>query len=385
MTQKSYYDILGISKGASADEIKKAYRRLAMKFHPDRNQNNKEAESKFKEVQEAYAVLSDDKKRSLYDQLGHENFENAAKNGGAGAHGFSGGFGGFENVGDIFGDIFGNIFNEARSGERKSNRATRGHDLLVGVKITLEESVFGVTKIINIQRLANCHECGGSGARKGSKPEKCKHCHGSGQIHLQQGFFSIQQTCPSCRGAGEVIADPCTNCHGRGQNRIAKKLSIKIPAGIDNGDRVRLGGEGNAGTHGAATGDLYVEVTVMPHKIFRRNGLDLHCDLPITFTSATLGDEYEIPTLDGKVKLKIPAETQSGKVLRLSGKGIKGLRGGLGDLFCTIKIETPINLDNEQKELLRKFDELLAKDRKKHSPLSRNWFNTVRDFFTKFS
>ena len=383
MTKKNYYEVLGVKKEASGDEIKKAYRRLAMKFHPDRNQNNKEAENKFKKIQEAYAVLSDEKKRSLYDQLGHENFESAVK--GGGAQGFSGGFSGFENVGDIFGDIFGNIFNEARRGGGGARHASRGQDLLVGLKITLEESVFGTNGIVNIQHMINCHGCNGSGAQKGSKPEKCKHCNGSGQVHMQQGFFAIQQTCPVCHGAGEIIANPCLDCHSRGQVKISKKLSVKVPAGIDNGDRIRLGGEGNAGLHGASAGDLYVEITILPHKIFRRNGLDLHCELPITFTSAALGNEYEMPTLEGKVKLKVPPETQSGKVMRLSGKGIKGIRGGLGDLYCTINIETPVNLDNEQKELLRRFDDLLAKDRKKHSPISRSWFSGVKDFFAKFA
>ena len=381
--KKNYYEILGVTKDTSNDEIKKAYRRLAMKFHPDRNQNDKEAESKFKEIQEAYAVLSDEKKRSLYDRLGHENFANATR--GGGTQGFSSDFSGFENVGDIFGDIFGNIFNEARRGSGGARQASRGQDLLVGLEITLEESVFGTNSVVNIRHTINCHECNGSGTKKGSKPEKCKHCNGSGQVHMQQGFFAIQQTCPICHGDGEIITNPCLDCHGKGQVKISKKLSVKIPAGIDSGDRIRLSGEGNAGLHGAAAGDLYVEITVLPHKIFRRNGLDLHCELPITFANAALGSEYEIPTLEGKVKLKIPPETQAGKVMRLAGKGVKGFRGGLGDLYCTIHIETPINLDNEQKELLRRFDDLLAKDRKKHSPIAPSWFSGIKDFFAKFA
>lgn len=381
--KKSYYDTLGVTKDASGDEIKKAYRRLAMKFHPDRNPNNKSAENKFKEIQEAYAVLSDDKKRSLYDQLGPDGFENAAQ-GGAGPGGYSG----FTNASDIFGDfgdIFGDIFGGARGGNGGGReRRGRGNDLITNIKISLENAVFGVTTTIQLSRLANCEECGGTGARKGTKATTCKTCGGRGQLYIQQGFFSIQQPCHACQGTGEVIADPCPKCHGRGQEQVAKTLSVKIPPGVDDGDRVRLTGEGNAGYHGAPAGDLYVQISVLPHKIFRREGLDLYCEVPITFLGAALGEEYEIPTLDGKVKLKIPAETQSGKVLRLSGKGIKGLRGGQGHLFCKVTVETPINLSNEQKEALSKFDELLAKDRKKHSPIAKGWFESVKDFFSKF-
>jgi molecular chaperone DnaJ len=384
MAKKDYYEILGVAKGASGDEIKKSYRRLAMKFHPDRNPNNKEAENKFKEIQEAYATLSDDKKRALYDQLGPDGFENATR-GGGGPGGFNG-FGGFENVGDIFGDIFGDVFGNARGGDaRQKNRSQRGHDLIFNIRIKLEEAVFGTTTTIKIPQLVSCEECGGVGARKGSKPVKCKTCGGSGQLYIQQGFFSIQQTCHVCHGAGETIADPCPKCYGKGQNQIQKTLSVKIPAGVDDGDRIRLVGEGNAGSRGAPAGDLYVQIAIEPHKIFRREGLDLYCEVPITFSGAALGEEYEIPTLEGKVKLKISSETQSGKVLRLAGKGIKGVHGGQGHLFCRVVVETPINLNSEQKEALRKFDELLAKDRKKHSPISKGWFESVKDFFGKFA
>ena len=385
MAKRDYYDILGVAKGASSDDIKKSYRRLAMKLHPDRNPNDKSSENKFKEVQEAYSVLSDDKKRSLYDQLGPENFEKASQGGGAGPDGFNG-FSGFENVGDIFGDIFGDVFGNARGGNsRQRSRSQRGQDLIINIKIKLEEAVFGATTMIKVPQSINCEECGGSGARKGSKPVKCTTCGGSGQLYIQQGFFSIQQTCHVCHGVGETISDPCPKCHGRGQEQIQKTLSVKIPAGVDDGDRIRLAGEGNAGSRGAPSGDLYVQIIVEPHKIFKRDGLDLYCEVPVTFAGAALGEEYEIPTLEGKVKLKIPAETQSGKVLRLSGKGVKGMRGGQGHLFCKIVVETPVNLSSEQKEILRKFDELLAKDRKKHSPIAKGWFESIRDFFGKFA
>ena len=378
---KDYYKILGVEKSATADEIKKAYRRLAMKLHPDRNPGNKEAENQFKEVQEAYAVLSDEKKKALYDQLGPDGFANAAQGGGAGAGGFSG----FENVGDIFGDLFGDIFGAARGG-RGPRPPARGDDLLTRVRITLEEAALGCTKSVKIPQMVHCSECGGSGARKGTKPEKCKQCGGRGQVYMQQGFFSVQQTCHVCHGTGEVIRDPCSKCHGAGRVQLQKTLSVKIPAGVDDGDRVRLAGEGNAGEVGAPVGDLYVEIEVAEHPIFKREGLDLRCEIPISFVSAALGDDAcEVPTLKGKVKLKIPEGTQSGKIFRLSGQGVRGVRGGCGDLYCVVHVETPVKLNAEQKELLRKFEESLAKDQKQHSPLARTWLDRVKDFFAKFN
>ncbi|HBS51381.1 MAG TPA: molecular chaperone DnaJ, partial [Coxiellaceae bacterium] len=303
---------------------------------------------------------------------------------GAGAAGFEG-MGGV-NFSDVFGDIFGDIFGARGGGDpRKRERAERGHDLITNIRIRLEEAVHGTESTIKVPQMVNCEECGGTGSRKGTKPVTCKTCGGSGQVYIQQGFFSIQQTCHACHGAGEVISDPCHKCHGKGQTQIQKTLSVKIPAGVDDGDRVRLTGEGNAGYRGAPSGDLYVQITVEPHKIFKREGLDLYCDVPVTFVGAALGEEYEIPTLEGKVKLKIPAETQSGKMLRLAGKGIKGMRGGHGNLFCRVVVETPINLSSEQKEVLHKFDELLSKDRKKHSPIAKGWFDAVKDFFGKFA
>jgi molecular chaperone DnaJ len=387
MAKKDYYEVLGVSKNVPAEEIKKAYRRLAMKHHPDRNPNNKEAENKFKEIQEAYSVLSDEKKRPLYDQLGPDGFESATRGGGGGQGGYGGfeGFNGFADASDVFGDIFGNIFGGARSGRREQAHDNRGYDLVTNIKITLEEAVHGTTTTIKVPQMVHCEECGGTGARKGTKPVTCKTCGGSGQLYIQQGFFSIQQTCHACRGAGKIIADPCGKCHGSGQIQLQKTLSVKIPPGIDNGDRIRLSGEGNAGLHGAPAGDLYVQVAIKPHKFFKREGLDLYCEIPVTFAAAALGDEYELPTLEGKIKLKIQPETQSGNMLRLSGKGIKGIHGGHGDLFCKIIIETPVNLNPEQKEALRKFDDLLAKDRKKHSPMAKGWFDAIKDFFGKFA
>lgn len=383
MAKKDYYEILGVEKSATADEIKKAYRRLAMKYHPDRNPGDKSAEAKFKEANEANEVLSDPKKRAAYDQFGHAGVDPSM---GGGQGGF-GGFSGFAGAEDIFGDIFGNIFGGGGRGRGRSGRtrAERGADLAYGIKISLEEAVSGTTTTIKVPHFSACSECKGSGARKGTSPTTCKTCGGSGQVYLQQGFFSLQQPCPECRGRGQVITDPCPKCHGQGRIREEKTLQVKIPAGVDNGDRIRLGGEGDAGSNGAPPGDLYVEVAIKPHKIFRRDDLDLHCEVPITFVAAALGDELEIPTIDGKVKLKIPPETQSGKIFKLRGKGVRGIHGGLGDLLCTVVVETPINLSAEQKELLTKFDESLAKDRKKHSPMAKGWFDSVKDFFGKFA
>jgi molecular chaperone DnaJ len=379
MAKKDYYEILGVERGASADEIKKSYRRLAMKYHPDRNPGDKSAENKFKEIQEAYTVLSDDKKRQMYDQLGHEGFAQASQGGGAGGFGGFGGFNGFGNMGDVFGDIFGDIFGGGRGGGRE--RHQRGQDLLAKVTISLEDAVHGTTTSLKMSHLVDCDECHGSGAKKGTKPTTCKTCGGRGQVYMQQGFLSIQQTCHVCHGTGQVISDPCTKCHGQGRAQVQTTLEVKIPPGVDDGDRIRLAGEGDAGFHGAPRGDLYVQIHIKPHSIFKRQELDLYCEIPITFIVATLGEELEIPTLDGKVKLKIPPETQTGKMFRLRGKGVKGVHGGQGDLFCRVIIETPVNLNNEQKELLHKFEQALAKDNKNHSPMARTWFDNVKEFF----
>lgn len=386
MSKKDYYEILGVAKSASEEEIKKAYRKLAMKYHPDRNQDadKASAEKKFKEISEAYEVLSDAKKRSMYDQLGHAGFKQSTE----GGAGFGGGFnaGGF-NFDDIlknaFGDSFGDIFGERRRGGGRP-QGEDGRDLLYRLTLTLEEAVKGVTKNIDVQTFIACDKCHGSGAKPGSTPKKCKECGGVGQVYMQQGFFSIQQTCPACRGRGTIITDICPNCRGEGRIRSQKTLAVKIPAGIDTGDRIRLAGEGEAGVQGGSTGDLYVEIEVLNHDIFQRDGINLYCEVPISFATATLGAEIEVPTLDGKIKLKIPAETQTNKLFRLRGKGVKSARSStIGDIICRVIVETPVNLNREQKELLEKLYDSLAKDSTNHNPQTGSWFEKVKRFFEK--
>jgi len=373
MAKRDYYEILGVSRNASQEELKKAYRKLAMKYHPDRNPGDQKAEEHFKEAKEAYEVLADERKRAAYVQFGHAGVE--------GAGGFGGGAGGF-NFNDIFGDIgdlFGDMFGGRRTGGR--SHAQRGADLRYNLELTLEQAIHGTSVEIKIPTLTNCEECNGSGARKGSNPTTCTTCNGMGQVRIQQGFFTIQQTCPTCHGEGKVITNPCKKCHGHGRLQHTKTLSVKIPAGVDEGDRIRLAGEGEAGTQGGETGDLYVQVSIKQHAIFTREGNHLHCEVPISFVTAAMGGEVEVPTLDGTVNLHIPAETQSGKILRLRGKGVKSLRNGLtGDLFCCVMVETPINLTGKQKELLREFaNTLQAKN--DHTPQSASWFTNVKKFF----
>ncbi len=378
MSKKDYYELLGISKSAQADEIKKAYRKLAMKYHPDRNPDNKDAEAKFKECKEAYEVLSNSEKRARYDQFGHAGVDSSMGGGGPGGAGFGGGFD------DVFGDIFGDIFGGARGGRGGGrSRAQRGADLKYDLSITLEEAVHGVTKDIQIPTLVNCGKCKGSGAKAGSKKTTCSTCAGAGSVRMQQGFFSVTQTCPQCHGEGEMIADPCAPCHGQGRLRDSKTLSVKIPAGVDSGDRIRLAGEGEAGAMGGPTGDLYVEMHITPHAIFERDDNNLYCEIPINFTTAALGGEIEVPTLSGKVKLKIPAETQSGKLFRLRGKGVKALRStAIGDLMCRVMVETPVNLDAKQKEVLQALQQSLDVNPGKHSPKSKSWFDKAKRFFS---
>jgi molecular chaperone DnaJ len=370
MQQRDYYEILGVSRHADDAEIKKAYRKLAMKLHPDRNPDDKDAEEKFKEVQRAYAILSDKHKRASFDQFGHAGVEGAAAGGG--------GFGGF---GDMFEDIFENIFTAGRGHQRQS-RAQRGNDLQYNVQLTLEEAAKGKQIEITVPRHSACVSCDGTGAKKGSKPINCGTCEGAGQVRVQQGFFSIQQTCPSCHGQGQIVVDPCTDCHGHGRTRESKKLTVKIPSGVDNGDRVRLTGEGEGGVYGGGSGDLYVQVSVKTHDIFERHENDLHCEVPIQFTTAALGGSIEVPTLEGRVTLKIPAETQTGKTLRLRGKGIKSIRSHApGDLMCMVVVETPVNLSREQIDLITQLQDSLEGGKTNHSPKSRSWFDSVKKFF----
>ncbi len=374
MSKRDYYEVLGVSRTATTVEIKKAYRRLAMKYHPDRNPGDKEAEARFKEVKEAYEVLSDDQKRAAYDQFGHAGVGAGAGAGGAGA---GSGFGG-ASFSDIFGDVFGDIFG---GGGRGTHRAWRGSDMQYNLELTLEEAVQGTTVKIRVPTQVTCEACGGTGAKKGTAPKTCTTCGGVGQVRLQQGFFIAQQTCPTCHGQGVMIEHPCPACHGHGRVRDHKTLSVKVPPGVDSGDRIRLAGEGEPGEKGGPPGDLYVQIRVKPHPIFERDDADLRCEMPIPITTAALGGELEVPTLDGKVVLKIPAGTQTGKVFRIRGKGVRPVRGGPpGDLLCQVVVETPVNLNEEQKELLRKLEESLGKGGSRHSPNSSSWLDRVKNF-----
>ncbi|MCG8428504.1 MAG: molecular chaperone DnaJ [Chromatiales bacterium] len=377
MSKRDYYEVLGVSKNASEAELKKAYRRLAMKYHPDRNSGDgaEEAEKSFKEAKEAYEVLSDAQKRTAYDQFGHAGVDPSMGGGGPGGFG-----GGNANFSDIFGDVFGDIF--GGGGGRGGSRVHRGADLRYNLQLSLEDAVAGTTVKIRVPTMVKCNVCSGTGAKKGSKPKTCDTCGGHGQVRMQQGFFSVQQTCPTCHGKGSVITDPCSACHGVGRVEQHKTLSVKVPPGVDTGDRIRLAGEGEAGENGGPSGDLYVQVQVKEHEIFSREDNHLFCEVPISFVTAALGGELEVPTLDGKVKLKIPAGTQSGKLFRMRGKGVKPVRGGaVGDLLCRVMVETPVNLTDKQKELLRQLEESMQGSVEKHSPHSTTWVDGVKKFF----
>jgi molecular chaperone DnaJ len=371
MAKRDYYEILGVSKDVSAAELKKAYRRVAMKFHPDRNSDDPNAEEKFKEANEAYEVLSDDQKRGAYDRYGHAGVDQQAGMGGGGGANFS----------DIFGDVFGDIFGGGGGGRGRGGPA-RGSDLRYNLDLSLEEAVKGTSVQIKVPTLVSCKTCDGSGAKAGSKPMTCGTCAGHGQVRMQQGFFSVQQTCPTCRGRGTLISDPCKSCHGQGRVEETKTLSVKVPAGVDTGDRIRLSGEGEAGADGGPTGDLYVQVSVRKHDIFQRDGADLYCEVPIDFVDAAIGGELEVPTLDGRVKLKVPAETQTGKLFKLRGKGVTPVRGGaVGDLLCRVVVETPVGLNAKQKELLKEFQATMKGG--KFSPKQSSWFDGVKKFFNE--
>jgi molecular chaperone DnaJ len=374
MSKRDYYEVLGVAKEAAEADIKKAYRRLAMKHHPDRNPGNPEAESSFKECKEAYEILSDGDKRAAYDRFGHAGV--------SGAQGGAGGFSAGDAFSDLFGEVFGDIFGAGRRGGR--NQVFRGADLRYELELSLEQAVAGDSIDLELPTQVECTRCAGKGAEPGTSPTTCKTCGGAGQVRIAQGFFSIQQTCPNCGGAGSQIERPCRECSGRGRVRKVKTLKVKVPAGVDNGDRIRLSREGEAGRNGGPPGDLYVDISVKDHPIFTREGQNLSCEVPVSFATAALGGAVDVPTLDGNVLLKVPAETQSGSVFRLRGKGVRSVRaGGLGDLFCRVQVETPVNLTAEQKQMLRALDESLQNEGSRHNPRARSWFDGVKEFFER--
>ncbi|MGK0380402.1 MAG: molecular chaperone DnaJ [Flavobacteriales bacterium] len=373
MSKRDYYEVLDVDKSATEREIKKAYKRLAMKYHPDRTQGDKALEEKFKEVQEAHEMLTDPQKRAAYDQYGHAGVDPNRGGGGQGG-----------DFGDIFGDVFGDIFGGGRGGGGRQSRARQGSDLRYNLELSLEEAVKGKSVEIRVPTLVGCDSCDGSGAKKGSSPTTCPTCHGQGQVQMRQGFFAVQQTCPTCSGRGKIISDPCKPCHGQGRVEKTKTLSVKVPAGVDTGDRIRLSGEGEAGEAGAPAGDLYVQVHVRDHKIFTREGNNLYCEVPLSFTRAALGGEIEVPTLEGKVKLKVTAETQTGKMFRLRNKGVKSVRSGsVGDLICKVVIETPVNLSTRQREILDELEDSMGtgKDVARNRPKESGFFDGVKKFF----
>ena len=372
--KRDYYEVLGLNRDASDEEIKKSYRKLAMKHHPDRNPDDKTAEDKFKEAKEAYEVLSEAEKRRAYDAYGHAGVNPQMGGGGDGQ-----GFGGFS---EAFGDIFGEIFGGQRGGRGGGPQVYRGADLRYNLEISLEQAARGTETKIRIPTLEECATCAGSGAKKGTSAKTCHTCGGVGQVRMQQGFFSIQQTCPTCHGTGKVIPEPCPACSGAGRTKQHKTLSVKIPSGVDDGDRIRLAGEGEAGVNGGPPGDLYVVVQLKAHSVFQRDGADLHCEMPISFTVAALGGDIHIPTLDGEAKIKIPAETQSGQVFRLRGKGIKPVRQtSAGDLMCHVVVETPVRLTDRQRELLHELEEINKTDGDKHNPRAKSFMDKVKSFF----
>jgi molecular chaperone DnaJ len=370
MPKRDYYEVLGLNRDCSDDEIKKSYRRLAMKFHPDRNPDNPKAEESFKEAKEAYEILSDANKRAAYDQYGHAGVDPSAA-AGAGA--------GFSNFTDAFGDIFGDIFG---GGGRGRSNVYRGADLRYNLEVSLEEAARGTETKIRVPALEECETCHGTGAKPGTQPISCPTCGGHGQVRMQQGFFSIQQTCPKCHGSGKIVPTPCGTCHGAGRVKKHKTLSVKIPAGVDEGDRIRLSGEGEAGQNGGPAGDLYVVIHLKQHAVFTRDQNDLHCEMPISITTAALGGDIEIPTLDGSAKIKIPPETQTGKIFRLRGKGIKGVRSAqFGDLMCHVVVETPVNLSARQRELLEELESISSEQEGRNNPRAKSWMDKVREFF----
>jgi len=376
MAKEDYYKILGVERNASEAEIKKAYRRLAMKHHPDRNPDDKAAESRFKDAKEAYEVLSDAQKRAAYDQFGHAGVDPSAAAAGAGGFYSAGG----ANFADIFGDVFGDIFGGGRA--RGGRQVFRGADLRYSLELSLEDAVRGSDVRIRVPTMESCETCKGSGAKPGTSATTCRTCGGHGQVRMQQGFFSIQQTCPNCHGSGKTISDPCPTCHGAGRVQHTKTLSVKVPAGVDEGDQIRLAGEGEAGEHGGPPGDLYVQIRLKAHPLFKREQDDLYCEMPVSFATAALGGELDVPTLDGRASIKVPPGTQSEKLFRLRGKGVRNVRNGqVGDLYCRVSVETPVNLTPKQKELLEEFERSVKEGGARHNPRESSWVDKLKSLF----
>lgn len=372
MAKKDYYEVLGVARNASEAEIKKAYRRLAMKFHPDRNPGNTAAETSFKEAKEAYEILADAQKRAAYDQFGHAGVDPSM-----GAGGFYGAAGG-ASFADIFGDVFGDIFGSGR----RASQVYRGADLRYSLELTLEDAVRGTEVRIRVPALDTCESCSGTGAKPGTAPTTCRTCGGHGQVRMQQGFFSIQQTCPNCRGTGKVITEPCVTCHGQGRVQRTKTLSVRVPGGVDDGDQIRLSGEGEVGENGGPHGDLYVQIRIKPHPVFKRDHDDLHCEVPVSLVTAALGGEVDVPTLEGRASIKIPPGTQTDKVFRLRAKGVRNVRNGqVGDLYARVSVETPVNLTARQRELLVEFDQLVRAGGDRHNPREQSWLDRLKSMF----
>jgi molecular chaperone DnaJ len=381
--KRDYYEILGVQKGASEDELKKAYRKVAKKYHPDMNPNNKEAEAKFKEANEAYEVLSDSQKRSKYDQFGHVGVDpNFAAAGGGASQGFGGGFGGID-----FGDIFGSIFSDfgGMGGQQQRNGPAHGSDVEIRAAISFEDAARGIRKEVEVPRVEECKECAGSGAAKGTSPNTCSTCRGSGQVRVQQrtplGNFATIRTCDTCRGTGKIIKTPCSTCSGTGRVKRNRKVEVNIPAGIDDGQMMTLRGQGNTGKMGGPAGDLHITITVRPHPIFTREGYDLFCEIPVTFAQVVLGGNLNVPTLDGKIVLTIPEGTQTGSSFRLKGKGIPYINGrGRGDEILKVVVEVPKNLTDKQKEILREFETQTEDVR--HYAKRKGFFDKLKDVFS---
>ena len=379
MAKEDYYKILGVERNASEAEIKKAYRRLAMKHHPDRNPDDKTCEAKFKEAKEAYEVLSDAQKRAAYDQFGHAGVDPSAAAAGAGGFYSAGG----ANFADIFGDVFGDIFGGGGRARGGGRQVFRGADLRYSLELSLEDAVRGSDVRIRVPTMESCETCKGSGAKPGTSATTCRTCGGHGQVRMQQGFFSIQQTCPNCHGSGKTISDPCPTCHGAGRVQHTKTLSVKVPAGVDEGDQIRLAGEGEAGEHGGPPGDLYVQIRLKAHALFKREQDDLYCEMPVSFATAVLGGELDVPTLDGRASIKVPPGTQSEKLFRLRGKGVRNVRTGqVGDLYCRVSVETPVNLTPKQKELLEEFERSVKEGGSRHNPREHSWLDKLKGMFS---